>query len=123
MTYFKNKVTDLGSIKAGSTNVLVEWLFEDIKKSDIAFYLDKDGNKVPAIRKSCGCTAKVEVLDDRITARYTDTTKTGSKSKTITVFLRSKDSSVPVLVKNEAGKEIINRSLESVVLKFNLKSI
>lgn len=123
MTYFKQDVQDLGDIKAGSTDVPIEWEFGSIKKSDIAFYLDSNGDLQPAIKKSCGCTAKIEVLDDRIKAKYTDTLKKGIKSKTLTIYLKPRSTETPIRVKNEKGIETYNADLEKVIVSFKLKSI
>ena len=123
MEFFKQKNVDLGQIKAGSIGVKVEWEFKDLKLSDLASYTDTQGNLKYAFRKSCGCTADLEFSEKGIVAKYTDTTKLGTKNKSITLFLAPKDKSIPTMIKNNKGEDIFNPILDSVVISFSVKSI
>lgn len=118
---FKQTSVKLEPIKAGQKNVPVEWLFDSITKEDIASYVDAKGETQYAIKPGCGCTASFEVLDDRIKALYSDGgNNKGAVSKSVTVYHKPSDPSVPVRSKNERGVDVFNPALGKTVLMFTV---
>ena len=112
------------SISPGDKGIKVEWLFEELTREQIY----KESKDKYAVRPGCGCTANVEVLEDRIVATYTDSTKKDSvlKSpnremsirKTISVFL---DDGKDLIVKNERGVDALNvKDKENITLTFTV---
>ena len=100
-------------VKAGS-KVTIDWPYKGLTKDLVE---DTKGN--------CGCT-KPEVLDDRIRAVYTDSTKSkdieklgGAKvvSKSVTVYLKDGE---PLMVKNKKGVEQPNQNKIAVTLTFHV---
>lgn len=111
-------------ISPGQKNVRVEWLFEDLTKDQID--LKENGNY--AVIPGCGCTANIEVLDDRIVATYSDTT-TEKKvresqnrelqiGKNLRVYLKD---GKPLRAKNDRGVMGWNvKGKENVILAFTV---
>lgn len=118
--YFKSVVYQPETtIVAGQKGVLVEWLFDDLGIHEIA----RKDNGTFAIKPGCGCTADIEVLSDRILAKYNDSTVLAGKTKdtvgkTLQVFLND---GKPLFVKNEKGVKIWNPSKTNALLSFTLK--
>jgi hypothetical protein len=117
MSKFKNPMyvfPDL--IKVGSKNNIVSFFYgPDLKKDDIE-----------QVFPGCGCTADVQILDDRITANYTDNTSPleieGASAsnakpieKSLTVVYKSEE---PLWTKNERGLQVVNPNKNREILKF-----
>lgn len=118
--YFKNVVFEgQEAIKPGQKKVHIEWIFDDLSTHEIA----RKSDGTFAIFPGCGCTADIEVLSDRIVARYNDSTKLGKNSstkvgKTVRVFM---DDGEPLYIKNERGVSELNSSnKENALLSFSL---
>lgn len=98
-------------IKAGS-KVTIDWPYKALSK-----------DLVEETKGNCGCT-KPDILDDRIRAVYTDSTKRGDikdgaivVSKSVTVYLRDGE---PLKVKNKKGVEQDNPEKTSITLTFHV---
>ena len=113
MGFFKETSVNIGDIKPGSINK-VEWVFDQVKKSDIAI----NPNGTYAIVPACGCTANFEVLEDKIVANYTDNGNTlGPIGKSVTVYYN--DVGVETMLKNKKGVDVYNPALGKTVLMFS----
>lgn len=118
MGLFKETSVNMGDIRPGQSDVLIEWFFDQLTKDDIA--VDSEGKF--AIAPSCGCTASFEVLEDRIIAKYNDSGNTiGPVSKSATVYYKSGDT--PVKVVNNRGVETYNPDLGKTVLFFTVNVV
>ena len=110
-----------GHIKAGAKNVRVEWLFDELTKDKIT--KRKDGSY--AIYPGCGCTASIDVLDDRLLAMYTDGTKkedikgaVKSVGKNVRVFIEVDGDEEPLMIKNQRGVLVPNTKKSNALLTF-----
>lgn len=119
MGLFKDVSVNGGVIKPGQREVHIEWLFDSLKKDDIASYME-GGVKKYAIKPSCGCTADIEVLEDRVVAKYNDGGNTiGPLSRSLTVY-HSSVTGVDVFLINDRGVKIFNPALGKTVLGFTV---
>lgn len=115
MKQFKNLIFDLGEIKAGSVHQC-KWEFDSLTKDEILSTPRKKGSLMYHAVPKCGCTAKVDVNDDCITAEYTDSgNHIGTISKKITVYYKPQED-IPVFVKNQRGVTVYNPALGSTTL-------
>ena len=104
--YFIDPTCDLGEVSAGKHNV--KWVYKNLKLQDLA--LDKKGK--PLFKLGCGCTADPEFSKTGITGSINLTTK-GENTKSIKLFLKPEDPTVPLYSKNSKGVKQINQNLDS----------
>lgn len=121
MKAFKETTVDIGEVVMGSSDNEVFFPFEDLTPDGIATY-DLNGEEKYAIKKGCGCTAKIKVTEDGIHAVYNDSSNsTGTFRKNITVYL--KYGAIPTRKKNSRGVLAFNSSLPKVALTFTYKVV
>lgn len=119
MELFKDVQVNGGIIKPGQKDVLIEWMFEEIKQNEIASY-EEGGVQKYAIQPSCGCTASIEVLQDRLVAKYNDGGNSlGPLSRSLTVYLKASDGT-EVFLTNDRGVKMFNPALGKVTLGFTV---
>lgn len=126
--YFEDTRYNIGHIKPGQGNIKLEWVFQDIKK-----------DQIEEVKPQCGCTAKVDIKDDRITAVYTDGTarslveNTTSKRLNISKFLNcilkpteeeiqqaaKEGKTLELYVENDRGNKVLNPDRKKIGLSFN----
>ncbi len=112
---FKSTEINIGTIKANSKNNPVQWEFDELRRTDIATYLD--GNKWEyAIEKSCSCQGEVQVSDAGISLSYNDKGTRGLITKQITVYLTDPNKQTKII--NDRGESIYNPELGYQILKF-----
>ena len=113
--YFEDVSYNFGEISPGVKNVKLEWIFKDIKKEDI-----------DEVRPGCGCTAKIEIQDDRITGVYNDSTphqtvssrvnKRFNIKKTLRVYLKDGEK---IDITNNRGVADINPKKKRILIDFS----
>ncbi len=114
MALFKNDTINIGNIKP-QAKIEVFWAFEELKRSDIATYLE-NGVRVYAIEKNCSCQGETKISDAGIALVYNDKGLEQVIDKSIRVYLDN--GNMPVRVKNDRGIEEFNSQLGSLQLKF-----
>lgn len=120
---FKSTTVNVGEIKKGQKNVVVDFEFDSLRPDEIATYVDAKGNEVPAIGFSCGCTGTPEIFPDKLRVLYNDGGNvSGAITKSITVFYKPA-TDILIRVKNERGVEVWNPELSKTVLVFNATAV
>lgn len=103
-------------VPVGTQGINLEWQLEK-----------GDGSMIEQVVPGCGCTADVDILPDRIVAKYNDNTKKEevlalpgkvmTVSKNLRVFLKD---GKPLKVKNERGVETYNQQKATTTLFFHV---
>lgn len=99
-----NNDQDLGTVK----------LKDKVK---LSFPFEGDKNLIEKVKPGCGCTAKVEITNNAITAVFTPES-VGPFSKSINVFFKD---GIDLTIVNTLGVEVINPKKPSIKLKFHGK--